>query len=134
MDFKCLNYICQGDYAEGASIIAWGYTYDAKLQTTKKGKTVSNFSMIIGNIDGEKKYMYISSWNDTALAAAQITKGDMVMVCGHLERDKYNSEKLNKEVYKIIADCIYNQSICIPSKQNNNNYDDDDLNMMDLPD
>ena len=128
--YQWMNYL--GRMEDGAAVAIWGFSSDVKLQTTKSGKVFANFSIWCGNQDDNKQFMHISAYAEAAQVATQITKGDMVYVLGHFMIDEYWTEKKGEDVYKVKADCIFNQAIGLPSQMTESAGSFDDGLLMNL--
>lgn len=100
---------------KGNSVILWGtLARDAPEQPRyfPSGKRVTNFSISYASqkkSDGsgwENQYINCSAWGDLADYATCLEKGDLIMLAGRLDKDKYRSEKKGEEVMMIVCDMI----------------------------
>lgn len=115
---------------EGMFVQISGTATAPKLQTTKTGKQVTNFSVAFAKDGDETKYMRVAAWGKLAIHAARIEKGDIVKVGGTLKKDTYFSKENNEDVF-----CIgFAEYVTVQDLEENSNSGFDDGDLMDLPD
>lgn len=98
---------------DGSFIIAGFVAKDAEMKKSQNGKTYTNWSVKVGEkpsaVQGERGeaiWTNCRAWHDAARYAAQIKKGDSVMVVGRIETNVYEGETyktLNAEFISIMG-------------------------------
>jgi single-strand DNA-binding protein len=91
-------------------------TQDPELRFTKNEKPVATLRVACSErkqengqwVDGDKLYINVTCWNQTATnAAASLTKGDTVVLTGKLKQREYQAnDGQTKTIYEIEADSI----------------------------
>lgn len=98
---------------DGSFIIAGFVAKDAEMKKSQNGKTYTNWSVKVGEkpsaVQGERGeaiWTNCRAWHDAARYAAQIKKGDSVMVVGRIETNEHEGKTyktLNAEFISIMG-------------------------------
>lgn len=98
---------------DGSFIITGFVAKDAEMKKSQNGKTYTNWSVKVGEkpsaVQGERGeaiWTNCRAWHDAARYAAQIKKGDSVMVVGRIETSEYEEKTyktLNAEFISIMG-------------------------------
>lgn len=98
---------------DGSFIIAGFVAKDAEMKKSQNGKTYTNWSVKIGEkpsaVQGERGeaiWTNCRAWHDAARYAAQIKKGDSVLIVGRIETSEYEGKTyktLNAEFISIMG-------------------------------
>jgi single-stranded DNA-binding protein len=98
---------------DGSFIIAGFVAKDAEMKKSQNGKTYTNWSVKVGEkpsaVQGERGeaiWTNCRAWHDAARYAAQIKKGDSVLIVGRIETSEYEGKTyktLNAEFISIMG-------------------------------
>lgn len=98
---------------DGSFIIAGFVANDAEMKKSQNGKTYTKWSVKVGEkpsaVQGERGeaiWTNCIAWHDAARYAAQIKKGDSVMVVGRIETNEHEGKTyktLNAEFISIMG-------------------------------
>lgn len=89
----------------GNDAVCWGFATNIKTTITRSGRSVTQFSVQYGKEDEEKLYQNCVAWNDLSRCYLnRLDRGDYLIVCGRLERNKYWSEKKGHDEFDIIVE------------------------------
>ena len=100
--------------ADATLTITGNLTAAPDIRFTSNGKSVSNFSVastprvkVNGSWeDGETIFMRVTAWDKTADAAAELQKGEQVIVTGRLYQRSYTKDGDKKTYLEVTADTI----------------------------
>lgn len=93
---------------DGSFIIAGYVARDAEQKTTQSGKTLTRWSVAVGQKQGqngqnEAVWTNCQAWDKAAQAAAGIQKGDTVFCIGRIQNNEYNGKTYKNLVCEYVS-------------------------------